>query len=64
MDSVKQQKMDMDAVEPARESEFLTLSLPPLAEDDPFFAGKKVRAGCLSFRVRQESADCYPLQGT
>ncbi|THU61461.1 hypothetical protein C4D60_Mb07t23520 [Musa balbisiana] len=41
MDSVKQQKMDMDAVEPARESEFLTLSLPPLAEDDPFFAGKK-----------------------
>ncbi|URE15978.1 SET domain containing protein [Musa troglodytarum] len=35
------QKIDMDAVEQARESEFLTLSLPPLAEDDPFFAGKK-----------------------
>ncbi|RZR88462.1 hypothetical protein BHM03_00016037 [Ensete ventricosum] len=45
MDSVEQQKIGEDAMEQARESECLTLSLPPLAEDDPFFAGKKVRAG-------------------
>ncbi|KAJ8470563.1 hypothetical protein OPV22_024906 [Ensete ventricosum] len=35
------QKIGEDAMEQARESECLTLSLPPLAEDDPFFAGKK-----------------------